>query len=466
MAKIEKKLTMIDLFAGCGGLSLGMENAGFKPIFVSELNKDAMSSYVANRPFFQENKGLRCNDIDELLDNNAAMLKKVRNMLKDRGLLQGKGRTTSLDLICGGPPCQGFSGIGHRRSYGVDKRDLPSNQLFHKMLTVIQAFQPKIFLFENVKGLLSAKWTPEDEHPNIWKQIYETYREALKTRYIVRWELVASKNYGVPQNRPRVLMVGIRRDVCQAAGLPNYLEHSSDYITPSAIEAGFLPGHVDAPAPGPAELLADLEDPVIGEMLDEVRQGRCSYDKGPLQTTKYPSQSANERIAAEFRTHPENESFELTHHQYSKHKPAIIQKFKYMIENNGEIPENMRTKKFAQRVLSRDWPVGGPNITATSLPDDYVHYKQPRILTVREWARLQTFPDWYEFRGPRTTGGHRRAGNPRIGDFDREVPLYTQIGNAVPVRLAEQVGRSFSSLISRQTARSSHIHMQHKMVKN
>ena len=254
MAKTEKKLTMIDLFAGCGGLSLGMENAGFEPIFVSELNKNAMSSYAANRPFFQENEDLRCNDIDELLDNNAAMLKKVRNTLKDRGLLRGNGRKTSLDLICGGPPCQGFSGIGHRRSYGVDKQDLPSNQLFHKMLTVIQAFQPKIFLFENVKGLLSAKWTSEDEHPNIWKQIYETYREALKTRYIVRWELVASKNYELPQNRPRVLMVGIRRDICQAAGLPNYLEHGSDYITPSAIEAGFLPDHVDASAPGPAEL--------------------------------------------------------------------------------------------------------------------------------------------------------------------------------------------------------------------
>ncbi len=447
MAKIEQKLTMIDLFAGCGGLSLGMENAGFKPIFVSELNKNAMSSYVANRPFFQENEDLRCSDIDELLNNNAAMLKKVRNTLKDRGLLQGTGRKTSLDLICGGPPCQGFSGIGHRRSYGVDKQDLPSNQLFHKMLTVIQAFQPKIFLFENVKGLLSAKWTSEDEHPNIWKQIYETYREALKTRYVVRWALVASKNYGVPQNRPRVLMVGIRRDVCQAAGLPNYSELGSDYMTPSAIEAGFLPDHVDAPAPGPEELLADLVDPAIGKTLDKVRQGLGSYDKGPLQTTKYRSQSANGRITAEFRTHPENKSFELTHHQYSKHKPEIIQKFKYMIENNGEIPENMLTKKFAQRVLSRDWPVGGPNITATSLPDDYVHYKQPRILTVREWARLQTFPDWYEFRGPRTTGGHRRAGNPRNGEFDREVPLYTQIGNAVPVRLAHYVGTHFCDLL-------------------
>ena len=83
MAKADRTLTMIDLFAGCGGLSLGMEQAGFKPIFASELNKDAMSSYVANRPFFKEHEDLLCNDIDELLENRLAPLRKVRKALKD-----------------------------------------------------------------------------------------------------------------------------------------------------------------------------------------------------------------------------------------------------------------------------------------------------------------------------------------------------------------------------------------------
>ena len=145
MVKTERPLTMIDLFAGCGGLSLGMENAGFEPIFVSELNKDAMSSYVANRPFFRENEDLRCNDIDELLDNNAAMLKNVRNALKDRGLLQGTRTKTSLDLICGGPPCQGFSGIGHRRSYGVDKKTYPLTNCFTKCWQSLKRFSQRYF---------------------------------------------------------------------------------------------------------------------------------------------------------------------------------------------------------------------------------------------------------------------------------------------------------------------------------
>ena len=90
-----------------------------------------------------------------------------------------------------------------------------------------------------------------------------------------------------------------------------------------------------------------------------------------------------------------------------------------------------QTKKFAQRVLPERWPSKGPTITATSLPDDYVHYELPRILTVREWARLQMFPDHYEFSGKRTTGGRRRAGNPEDNDWSRDLPKYTQIGNAV-----------------------------------
>jgi DNA (cytosine-5)-methyltransferase 1 len=446
MKKADRTLTMIDLFAGCGGLSLGMEKAGFNPIFVSELNKDAMSSYVANRPFFQDNEDLRCNDIEDLLENSEIALKRVRKTLRDRDLLEVSGRKTSLDLICGGPPCQGFSGIGHRRSHGVDKQDLPSNQLFHKMLAIIQAFQPKIFLFENVKGLLSAKWTSKDERPNVWKQIFDTYQKTL-TDYTVRWELVYSKDYEVPQNRPRVLMVGIRNDVSDAAGLPNYSKLDSNFETQTAVITGFLPSPNGRSTPGPAELLGDLEDPDIAKLLDEVGFNGGSYEKGLLQTTSYPS-SAITPIQIALRTQLNGTPVEkLTQHQYSKHSVEIIKKFKYMIDNEGKFPEGKRTKKFAQRVLGKEWPSSGPNITATSLPDDYVHYAQPRILTVREWARLQTFPDWYEFHGPRTTGGHRRAGNPRTGHFDRDAPLYTQIGNAVPVKLAEHVGEHFQALI-------------------
>ena len=137
----------------------------------------------------------------------------------------------------------------------------------------------------------------------------------------------------------------------------------------------------------------------------------------------------------------------LTDQEYSKHSPNIVKKFKSMLDNDGVIKDKFKTKKFAQRLLNKRWNGKGPNITATSLPDDYVHYSQPRTLTVREWARLQMFPDWYQFKGKRTTGGIRRAGNPQKGIFDREVPKYTQIGNAVPVELAKRLGEKIIKLL-------------------
>ena len=99
-------------------------------------------------------------------------------------------------------------------------------------------------------------------------------------------------------------------------------------------------------------------------------------------------------------------------------------------------------------MLQKEWGDKGPSITVTSLPDDFVHFSQARSLSVREWARIQTFPDWYRFAGKRTTGGIRRAGNPRANIFDREVPKYTQIGNAVPVKLAFEIGKHLLKIIN------------------
>ncbi len=175
------------------------------------------------------------------------------------------------------------------------------------------------------------------------------------------------------------------------------------------------------------------------------------YSNGS-ETSFYP-QNASTEVATRLRTRrhsrePMKKGESLTDHKYSKHSQLVIEKFSYMIRNNGNIREIDRTKKFAQRLLPPRWPKSGPSITATSLPDDYVHFSQPRVLTVREWARLQMFPDWYVFSGKRTTGGIRRAGNPKACLFDREVPKYTQIGNAVPVALAEAVGKHFQKILT------------------
>jgi DNA (cytosine-5)-methyltransferase 1 len=413
-----RKLHCIDLFAGCGGLSLGLEDAGFTTVLFSELNRQAADTYLANR---EEMEIIEESDIYKL--TNQKLEKHLQN-LKRRGI-------KVIDLVCGGPPCQGFSGIGHRRTFRLDKKDIPSNHLFLEMVRVIKKVKPKIFLFENVKGLLNSRWTPDGEKGEIWRAVLTAFRKI--PGYTVRWELVHAKNYGVPQNRPRVLMVGIRKDVLNASRKKGIISHSEDRF--SAIQSGFLPiGSNDAPSL--EDLLSDLEDPEF-----EGKDCNPAYLKDPQS-----------KIQIHLRTTREGKRMKkgsaVTEHEYSQHAEYIREKFAHMIKHDGEIPAKFQTKKFAQRVFPKKWGAGGPNITATSLPEDYVHYREPRSPTVREWARLQTFPDWYVFKGPRTTGGRRRAGDPSKNIWDRDVPRYTQIGNAVPVLLAKKIGVHLSKILA------------------
>jgi len=216
--------------------------------------------------------------------------------------------------------------------------------------------------------------------------------------------------------------------------VPDAVEDKHTLIKPTAVADGLLPKPFGG-YPSIVELLSDLADP------------RYDAEK-PMTEYRLPPQNAfQRRLRTTLAGKVMGKGAKLTEQEYSDHAPRIREKFEYMIANNSEIPEHMQTKKFAQRVLPKKWGPNGPSITATSLPDDYVHYLQPRILTVREWARLQMFPDWYLFKGPRTTGGRRRAGDPSAGIWDRDVPRYTQIGNAVPVELARNVGLHLASLL-------------------
>ena len=435
---------MIDLFAGCGGLSLGLEMAGFTPYFVNELNKDALATYLINRTHsiggrkFNEIDDLHVQDVNEL---KGQRLDKLKSDLKNLGLITGKN--SDLDLLVGGPPCQGYSGIGIRRSYSVDRASITSNRLYQRMAFLIEALRPKIFLFENVRGLLTSRWTSEGRTGEIWSDVFSEFVSLANiSGYFVRWSLVHAKNYGVPQNRPRVLMVGIRSDIAKIASVDfTKIDYLVESLKGTAVAAGFLPNHGKFAAPDIIDLFSDLVDPEIENIL------RSQNFPNRFETLSYQSdpKTAAQMILRGFGS---KKSDLVRDQQYSRHKKKIVDKFSAMLNSGGLIPEEFRTKKFAQRLLPPRWNNFGPYITTTSLPDDYVHYCQPRSLTVREWARLQTFPDWYQFTGKRTTGGLRRAGNPREGLFDREVPRYTQIGNAVPVWLAEAIGIHFKKILS------------------
>ncbi len=449
--------TMVDLFAGCGGLSMGFENARFTPVFVSELDKDALGTYLENRHHelggekFAGNVALHCNDAHELQGERLEQLVSDLSAIPEAGFQEEngseeKGAGSTLDVLAGGPPCQGYSGIGIRRSYAVDREKIPSNRLYARMAQVIRRLRPRIFLFENVRGLINAKWTREGGD-SIWEDVKAEFRAI--PGYEVRWSLVYAKDYGVPQNRPRVLLVGIRKDILEKCP-KDLVDPDADPEKEDAVKCGFLPAGEPGSFPHLQDLLGDLVDPDVAHALRTQE-----FPAGRFETRAYPRRP-RAGIQERLRTPPPWDPglrVTLTEQEYSKHKRGVVEKFDHMLENGGEIPEHFKTRKFSQRVLRKHWGNGEPNITATSLPDDYVHYCQPRVLTVREWARLQLFPDWYRFTGKRTTGGLRRAGNPLEGVFDREVPKYTQIGNAVPVGLAEKVGRHFRGILDQAVGR-------------
>ena len=241
----DKDLTYIDLFAGCGGLSLGLEQAGFMPVYVNELNKDALETYLTNRD--DEYSYLRekyfSMDIKDVISNKKFFTGLFKDLKEDFGR---DFKKSPVDIVAGGPPCQGFSGIGIRRSYSVDKEQLPSNHLYQDMAFFVHKIKPKIFLFENVEGLLRSKWTKEGEKGEIFKDVLETFNNI--SGYNVKYKLVHAKDYGVPQNRPRVLIIGIKKQL---------LKVNTKSI--DALEAGFLP-MPEYDYPNIEEVLSDIID--------------------------------------------------------------------------------------------------------------------------------------------------------------------------------------------------------------
>lgn len=417
----KNEFTVIDLFAGCGGLSLGLERAGFRPVFVSELNDHALDTYLMNRQHLSLKRNVdSCNDI-ALLTRRPHELEALANRMHRKW--------GEITLVAGGPPCQGYSSRGIRSTFrNFERHETPSNHLYKEMARFIAAVEPQLFLFENVAGLRTAKWTRDGVPGEIFDDVMKTFNALRSKRnnlsYLIQPYVIRCADYGVPQNRPRLFIVGVRQDVPFNPSL-------------SGLEKGLFPQPDGRRPPDPVDLIGDLVD-VEGERRGKtVRYPRDA--KSPVQIELRRSNTSR-RVS--------RKGAAVTEHEYTDHSPHVVERFTQLIRNPHGLDDSMKIKKFSQKALPKRWGPKGPSITATSAPDDYVHYSRPRILTVREWARLQTFPDWYQFCGPRTTGGRRRAGDPQLGIWDRELPKYTQIGNAVPVVLAEQIGRHFRAMLT------------------
>lgn len=398
------KPTFIDVFAGCGGLSLGLMSAGWRGIFAVERDSNAFQTLSTN---LIDTGGSHQFQWPEWLEKQPVGVTE----LIDAKRTQLSALSGQIDMLVGGPPCQGFSAAGRR-----DPTD-PRNKLVEAYLEMVKLIEPKVVLIENVRGITAD--FKDDASPDGTTNYAKWIIAALGEKYEVATRMIDTSQFGVAQKRHRFFVIGVRRGI-ETNGLPfDFLESG---------RTAFLRSKNIAAVPVSAKLaISDLE---VG------RNGtRPSSDSAGFQEIAYEGP-----LTTYQRTLNSGHVGPLTDTRLARHKPEITNRFEQIIELcqadgrlntalSAETRASFGLRKCAIRVMDPDAPAP----TVTSMPDDLIHYSEPRALTVRENARLQSFPDWFKFQGKYTTGGERRR---------REVPRFTQVANAVPPLMAEAVGRA------------------------
>ena len=350
-------LKVIDLFSGAGGLSQGFRDAGFELISAVEIDKNLSQTYREN---FKKTKIFE-EDITKVNSND---------------LLVNK---SNVDVVVGGPPCQGFSMSGKRiRGNGIflnDKR----NKLFKEFVRVIKDLKPKIFLMENVPGILNIyQGKTKNQILSIFKSI----------GYDTKVKVLLAADYGVPQLRKRAFFIG------------NNLGIDPEFLFPPKINKEYV----------------TVEEAIYDLPFTKSGQGefKSKYDKKPI--TEY--QKIMRRNAKS-----------LFNHISTKHDDKVLKIMKMLKEGQGRnnLPKNLQTKSIHSGSYMRIVK-NKPAYTITTRFDTppvgrVTHPKADRALTAREAARLQSFPDNFIFLGKRTHVG-------------------IQIGNAVPPLLAYEVAKN------------------------
>ena len=400
----QKQIVFADVFAGCGGLSLGLMQAGLQGRFAIEHDKYAFATLQAN--LLSRNAKFKFSWPRWLPKKPTPIAKLLGDYKTQLEALQG-----GIDLLVGGPPCQGFSSAGHRR------HDDPRNQLFNSYLNLVDLLRPRVVLIENVRGF-TMDFSAADTVKNYSQQL----RERLEEEYDVFEDLLDLSKFGVPQLRTRYFLLALRPGTY--AGNPFDLLKER---LPSFLRSIQLKAPVSSWA-----AISDLERDLGGTQPSSESPGFTEIKYTTPRTRFQKFMSAGECTPTDLRL--------------ARHSDDIVERFQEIIELshaegrlNTTISEDLRTRfglrKKALRVLDPD----RPSPTITSLPDDLLHYCEPRTLTVRENARLQSFPDWFVFKGKYTTGGHLRR---------KEVPRFTQVANAVPPLVARAFGEMLTELLA------------------
>jgi len=361
---LKNKINIIDLFAGAGGLSYGFHtNEAFNILAANEVGKDMCATYSANHTDIP----MYCRDIK---DFSLELLNKDLGVTKD-----------DVDLIIGGPPCQAYSTVGKRIL------DDPRGKLFQEYFRIVKETEPKVFLFENVRGLLSM------DKGNLVKSIVSIFEEL---GYIVKYKILNAVNYGVPQHRERVIIVGYKT--------------KKEYEFPEST-------HCDNNEQKPNYL-------TLSDALSDLP----SFNNGE-SATKYTKKPSND-----FPKNIRNNATSLLEHFSPKNNENMIALMKALPDGGtpADLPPHLKPKSgFKNTYCKLWWDKPSTTITrnfGTPSSSRCIHPKDPRPLSTREAARLQTFPDSYIFCGAK--------GSKNL-----------QIGNAVPVELSKALAQSILDIL-------------------
>jgi DNA (cytosine-5)-methyltransferase 1 len=427
----KSKPTFIDTFAGAGGLSLGLMKAGWKGLFAVEKSPmafqtlkhnliDQKDDFTFDWPDWLPKEAI---DIQTLLEKYEEQLRQLEN----------------IPLLAGGPPCQGFSSSG-RRQYDDER-----NKLFEQYLKLVKLIRPQMLLVENVQGFAKTFSKTEkgkkgekiqDESFNANKELQ---KQLVQLGYMPFPRLtVKAKDFGIPQLRPRYILIAIRKDLLlQQVPLLDPFQILYESIREKFLEDRGLPKDREVTL---HEAISDLERvhgdvPCIEPDMKDFRQG--TY--GPTQNRNpYQKLMRQTRDGKPIRKGKVADS-----HRFVNHKPEIKARFARIISEfrpGIQLSDSEREQLGLNKHRIAPLAPGEACHTLTSLPDDLVHYSEPRIPTVREYARIQSFPDWFEFKAKYTTGDKDRR---------EQVPRYTQVANAVPPLLGEAIGLALQEYLAR-----------------
>lgn len=392
---LNREYRFIDLFAGCGGLSEGFYKKGYKALLHLEIDKVCCKTLSTRMKYY----GYSDEEIEESVMNDditrEGLIKDMDERIKE-----------PVDIIIGGPPCQAFSSVGRAQDPNSMDND-PRNYLFENYLQILNHYKPKLFIFENVKGILSA-------HPKGVKIFDIIVREMEKTYKIVsnpETILLNAAEYGVPQIRERVIIIGVRKD----------LDVKPEDIYRSLKKTNSNDGTL-APFVTIRDAISDLPKLQAGE---------------GTEVTKYKmSKNASEYVK---RIHGDGNV--IFNHVARKHNDKDRERYRLLSENKWQLKDLQEVrpdlvhhdpKHFGNRYTVQEFDKPGKTVVAHLYKDGnlFIHpdSKQARTFTVREAARVQSFPDDFVFEGSRTD-------------------QFKQVGNAVPPLMAEAFAESLGEVL-------------------